>query len=266
MSDDRRRSRPGRSIRRRIVRRSIFLQAVWNYETLQAIGFAWALLPGLERLYPDREERSRRLRSYLEPFNSNPYLATLGLGLALRMESEVARGAVGAETRLARLLRALRGSLGAVGDELFWAGWRPALGVVAALVALWTHSVWPAIGFLVAYNVVAQGVRVDGVSSGYATGAGIARVFQRPFWRRATRAAGRVGAFGAGAGLGAGIVSSVVGGGPSGAAVFFALVGLLWVVEGARRRRRPLSPSLAFLLALILLALLSSVYPGVTPP
>ncbi|MDX1623292.1 MAG: PTS system mannose/fructose/sorbose family transporter subunit IID [Gemmatimonadota bacterium] len=258
--------RPGRRERGRIALRATLLQSVWNFETLQGVGFAWSLLPGLRALYPDRAERARRLESYLEVFNSNPYLATLGLGVALRIEAEVARGAAGAERRVSRLLRALRGSLGAIGDELFWAGWRPALGVSAAVVALGTRSVWPAVVFLVGFNVLAQGVRVAGVRAGYASGAGIARVLQDPFWRRATRVARLVGAAGAGAAAGAGVVWALLGGDGAGVAVFFLLVVLLGLV-GLRvetRYRLP-APSLALLAALILLSALFSASKGALP-
>lgn len=259
--------RPGRKERGRIALRSGLLQAAWNYETLQGVGFAWSMLPGLRSLYPDREQRARRLESYLEVFNSNPYLSTLGLGVALRVEQEVARGAAGAEKRLGHLLHALRGSLGALGDELFWAGWRPSLGLAAALGALITESPWPAVVFLVAYNALAQGVRARGVRAGYASGAGISRVLQDPFWRRATRAARGLGAALAGTALGAGGVWAVVdGGGWSGVAIFFGLIVLLGSA-GLRvgSEGRLLPRSLAFLAALILLSALYIVSEGAIP-
>ncbi|HUP19914.1 MAG TPA: PTS system mannose/fructose/sorbose family transporter subunit IID [Gemmatimonadota bacterium] len=247
--------RPTPGDRRRIAWRSGLLQSVWNYETLQAVGFAWALLPGLDRLYPDREARSRRLAAHLEIFNSNPYLASLGLGVALRLEAEVARGAAGAERRLERLLRALRGTLGALGDQLFWAGWRPALGLAAVVAVLGTGSPWVAAVYLLAYNTLAQTVRARGVDAGYASGAGIARVLQDPFWRRATEACRTAGAFAAGAALGAGATWALAGG-VRGAGVFSLSLVLLWLA-GARagsRGGRVLSPPLAFLLILALLS------------
>ena len=89
----------------------------WSRRSFWNWAFAWALLPGLERLYPDRARRAERVLAHLDVFNSNPYLAPLGLGVALRLEAEVARGAAGAERRLERLLRALRGTLGSLGDQ-----------------------------------------------------------------------------------------------------------------------------------------------------
>ena len=79
-------SRRLRRERRRVALRSTLVQAVWNYDSLQAVGFAWALLPGLERIRPVPAERASRLHSHLESFNANPYMASLAMGVALRME------------------------------------------------------------------------------------------------------------------------------------------------------------------------------------
>ena len=253
--------------RRRVALRSTLIQAVWNYDSLQAVGFGWAILPGLERIRPDRQERAERLQEHLETFNANPYLATVAMGVALRMEEEIARGAAGAERRLARLLRALRGSLGAIGDELFWAAWRPALGLAAALGALATGSVWPAILYVLAWNALAQGVRAAGVRAGFAAGAGVARVLQDPFWWKARRVARLGGSFGAGVGLGAGAAWAAVGGGEwGGGAIFFAVVALLWLA-GTRvgSRGRLLPPALAFLAVVVLLGAIFHLSNGALP-
>jgi PTS system mannose-specific IID component len=240
---------------------------VWNYDSLQAVGFGWAILPGLRRIHPDRSECAARLHEHLESFNANPYLATVAMGVTLRVEEEIARGAVGAERRLGRLLRALRGSLGAIGDELFWGGWRPALGGAAAIAALATGSPWPAVLYLVAWNALAQGVRAAGVRAGFAGGAGVARVLQDPFWSRSRVAAGMVGIFAAGAGLGAG-ATWATGGTKAwqGALAFFAVVGLLWL-GGARQgtRNRFLSPGFAFFLVVALLGAIFHARAGSLP-
>jgi PTS system mannose-specific IID component len=37
---------------RRVVLRTHLLQATWNYERQQGVGWAWSLQPVIERLYP----------------------------------------------------------------------------------------------------------------------------------------------------------------------------------------------------------------------
>lgn len=245
------------SERRRVVLRSALLQSLWNYETLQGVGFAWALLPGLARLYPDPSTRRGRLLSHLELFNSNPYLATIAMGVVLRMEREVARGVAGAEGRVRRLASALGGTLGALGDDLFWAGWRPALGAAAATATLASGSWWPAVLYWITYNALCQGIRFQGLTAGYTSGAGIARVLQDPFWRRATGASRVVGAAVAGLALALGASTAVAGGGWPAAGLFFVAVALLGLAArpmGSGGRR--LSPALAFLALVILLSAL----------
>ena len=41
--------------------RAGLLQATWNYERQQGLGWAWALKPALDRFYPDAAERRMRL-------------------------------------------------------------------------------------------------------------------------------------------------------------------------------------------------------------
>lgn len=259
---------PRRRERRRVARRAALLQAVWNYETFQGVGFAWSLLPALDRLYPDRNERARRVSAYLESFNSNPYLGSIGMGVALRLEEEIARAgagpaAAGGAQRLTRLLRTLGGSLGAVGDAFFWGGWRPALGLAAAVAAILAPSPWPALAFLVAFNGLAQTVRWRGVRVGFTSGAGVARVLHDPFWRRGGAVAVALGAVAAGVAVGAGYAGWIArDGGVMGAAVFSLLVALLWLA-GPRPGPRRLPAGAAFLVVVILLSALFHLRPGV---
>lgn len=258
-------NRPLAAERRRISRRATCLQAVWNYETLQGVGFAWAIAPGLDRLYPDPSVRGERLLAHLERFNSNPYLATIGIGFALRLEQEVARGSAGADQRLSRLIRAVRSSLGALGDELFWAAWRPTLGLIGAAVALMTGSPIAALGYWIAYNAFVQTIRWRGVRAGFASGAGIARVLQDPFWSRASGITKTAGAAACGAVVG-GALLAARGGGTQDISVFLMITAFLWLAGWRRGSRgRWLSPSGAFLVAVILLSVVVRISAGVQP-
>ncbi len=256
--------------RRRIALRSALLQAVWNYETLQGVGFGWALLPALSRLYADPAARARRLQAHLDVFNSNPYLATMGLGVAVRMEEVIARrgekASAASAVRVGRLLRALHGTLGAVGDAFFWAGWRPAMGLAAAVAALVLPGPWPALAFLLAWNGLAQTIRWRGVGAGFASGAGIARVLHDAFWRRGAAAAGVVGAAAAAAAAGAGLSTAFRSdGGLTGVGIFSLSVVLLWLGPRAGSRRPLVSPATAFLALVILLSALFHLSPGAMP-
>ncbi len=232
---------------------------------MQGVGFAWAIAPGLDRLYPDPSVRNERLLAHLETFNSNPYLATIGIGFALRLEQEVARGSAGADQRLSRLIKPVRSSLGALGDDLFWAAWRPMLGLIGAAAALVTGSPIAALCYWLAYNTFAQSVRWRGVRAGFASGAGIARVLQDPFWNRVSGITKTVGAFACGAVAG-GALWALRGGGTEGISVFLIVTAFLWLAGWRRGSRgRWLSPSVAFLVVVILLSVVVRVSAGVLP-
>ena len=117
-----------------------------------------------------------------------------------------------------------------------------------------------------AYNALTQAVRIRGVAAGYASGAGIARVLQDPFWRRASGATHLGGAAVSGAALALGAAAGLSGGGWRAAGLFFLSVALLGLAArpiGSGGRR--LSPALAFLALVILLSALYHASAGTLP-
>lgn len=141
--------KPTRSDFARAFLRSFAVQASWNYGSFLAGGLAFCLLPLLRRIHGgDPEARHRSVARALEPFNAHPYLALMAAGALARMEHEGA----GPEA-LRGLRRAVQGPLGAVGDRLVWAGWRP-FCLLSAVVA-YSLGVGPwscVLLFLASYN------------------------------------------------------------------------------------------------------------------
>ena len=66
--------------RRSVMLRSQFLQGSWNYERMQNGGWAFALIPALKKLYPNKEDATKALKRHLEFFNTHPYIAAPILG------------------------------------------------------------------------------------------------------------------------------------------------------------------------------------------
>jgi PTS system mannose-specific IID component len=134
----------------RALLRLFAVQGTWNYERMLGVGMGYAAEPLLEDLKTvDPVRHSEAVVRSTEFFNCHPNLAGLALGATARAEYESVPGA-----QIARLRTALCSPLGAMGDELFWAGLVPAL-VGATLTAVVLGARWWAIaGFLVAYNLV----------------------------------------------------------------------------------------------------------------
>ncbi|MFH1090857.1 MAG: PTS system mannose/fructose/sorbose family transporter subunit IID, partial [Pseudomonadota bacterium] len=73
--------------------RIFFLQAAWNYQGQQNLGFTAAVLPVLEEVYPrGAHVLTQAARRCLQPFNTQPYMAGPIVGSLLRAEEMAAAG------------------------------------------------------------------------------------------------------------------------------------------------------------------------------
>jgi PTS system mannose-specific IID component len=149
----------------KVFMRSFLLQASWSYDRMQSLGFAYAIQPVLQRLYPDQEEYRSRLDLHMEYFNTQPYLAAFILGATARMEQERASGR-GRDADIPGLKSALMAPLGALGDSFFWGALTP-LAAVIAVAVLMTGSWWAPLLFLVLYNTWHVGLRAGVFVWGY---------------------------------------------------------------------------------------------------
>jgi PTS system mannose-specific IID component len=153
----------------RALLRLFAVQGSWNYERMLGVGMGYAAEPLLEDLKAaDPVRHSEAVVRSAEFFNCNPNLAGLALGATARAEYDAVPG-----VQIARLRTALCSPLGALGDQLFWAGLLPAL-VGAALVAVVLGARWWAIiGFLLAYNAVRIWTARWSLRTGLAAGMGV---------------------------------------------------------------------------------------------
>jgi mannose/fructose/N-acetylgalactosamine-specific phosphotransferase system component IID len=163
--------RLGRGVLWRVAMRANLLQATWNFERQQGVGWVYALQPVLEALYRDPEERRRRLEEHTAYFNTQPTLASLALGAVARLEEERAAGGGPDAAGMARVKAALGATLAALGDRLFWFSLRPFAAVLGVLVALARPDAgWGALVLWLCYASVHLGVRYAGVGWGYERG------------------------------------------------------------------------------------------------
>lgn len=165
--------------------RSFFIQASWSYDRLQSLGFAFALIPILRRLYPDRDEFAGRLAAHMEYFNTQPYLASFVLGAAARAEEDRATGRNTAAD-VEELKKTLMAPLGALGDSFFWGSLKP-FAASAAVAVLLTGAWWAPVLFLVLYNIVHVGLRLSLVFVGYETEGDVVILMSRYNFTRLAR-------------------------------------------------------------------------------
>jgi mannose PTS system EIID component len=160
-----------RSVVLRVFLRSFAIQGSWNYRTLQGSGFAFALIPALRHIHRgDPARMNAAVARHSQLFNAHPYLAGVALGAVARLEADGEDAAL-----IERFKTALRGSLGALGDRIVWAGWRPACVLLGLFVLLASRSAVAAVVvFLVVYNAGHVALRWWGLHVGLVAGKRVA--------------------------------------------------------------------------------------------
>jgi mannose PTS system EIID component len=179
---------PGRRLS--LAARSLLTQGSWNYRTLIGTGFAFLLLPSLRRIHPSEEALGEATRRHAELFNSHPYFTPVAAGAVLRLEEDGTDPAM-----IRRFKDAVRGPLGAIGDQLIWRSWRPAALLLGMALLLAGAPWWLAVGaFLLAYNALHLWLRVWGVEVGYRAGLDLGSALRSVDFTRLARRASGVGA------------------------------------------------------------------------
>jgi PTS system mannose-specific IID component len=82
------------------------------------LGFAHALKPVIEYLYPERADRAAALKRHLVFFNSEPQFGALVPGVVIAMEEERAAGTALSDEAINGVKSGLMGPLAGVGDSL----------------------------------------------------------------------------------------------------------------------------------------------------
>lgn len=106
---------------RNVFYRSNVFQGSWNFERMQALGYAYAMVPAIKRLYPEGSpERVAAIKRHLEFFNTHPYVGAPIIGVTLAMEEQRANGAPIDDGAINGIKVGLMGPLAGVGDPIFW--------------------------------------------------------------------------------------------------------------------------------------------------
>lgn len=139
---------------RSIFWRTGFAQGSWNYERMQNLGFLYAMIPAIRRLYPEKEDRIAAMKRHMEFYNTHPYLTPAINGVVLAMEERRANGAPIPDATINGVKVGMMGPLAGVGDPVWWGTARPVLGAFAANLALGGSGILGPIVFFVVWNVL----------------------------------------------------------------------------------------------------------------
>ncbi|MFI3283587.1 MAG: PTS system mannose/fructose/sorbose family transporter subunit IID [Erysipelotrichaceae bacterium] len=105
------------------------LQWCWNYERMQAAGYAWAMTPVIKELYDTEEAQCRELERHMQFYNTSPWTSALIMGADVALEESY-------EYEMGDNLKvALMGPLAGIGDTISATLLTPTFSILAASLA-----------------------------------------------------------------------------------------------------------------------------------
>lgn len=144
--------------------RSCFLQASFNYERMQAAGWLYSILPGLEKIHADKDDLATSMTHNMEFFNIHPFLVTFAMGICMSLEQNKA------DIPTIRAVRvSLMGPLGGIGDALFWMTLVPILAGITSQMAIAGNIAGPIV-FLLIFNIIQFAIRFGLMNWSYKMG------------------------------------------------------------------------------------------------
>jgi PTS system mannose-specific IID component len=161
---------------------------------MQNLGWAYALIPAIKKLYTSKEDRSAALERHLEFFNTHPYVAAPIIGVTLALEEERANGADIDDTAIQGVKIGMMGPLAGVGDPVFWFTVRPILGALGASLAASGNIVGPLL-FFFGWNIIRMAFLWYTQELGYKAGSEITKDLSGGIIQKITKGASILGMF-----------------------------------------------------------------------
>ena len=180
--------------RQKVWWRSQFLQGSWNYERMQNLGWAYALIPAIKKLYTKKEDQAAALERHLEFFNTHPYVASPIIGVTLALEEDKANGVEVDDEAIQGVKVGMMGPLAGIGDPVFWFTVRPILGALGASLASSGNIVGPLI-FFFGWNIIRMAFLWYTQEFGYKAGSEITKDMSGGILKDITKGASILGMF-----------------------------------------------------------------------
>lgn len=155
---------------RQVFWRSFALQGAFNFEKMQNIGYAYAMIPVIKKLYDKEADQAAALQRHLALFNSTPAITSSIMGISTAMEEQNANNPNNFDTESINAVKAsLMAPLAGIGDSLFFGTFRVIAAGIGISLAKQGNILGPIL-FLVLYNIPALAARIWGLKYGYKVG------------------------------------------------------------------------------------------------
>lgn len=141
-----------------------------NYERQQNAGFTQAMIPVIEKLYDNEEDKKEAYSRHMEYFLTNDITSAIPVGIAAAMEEMNANDEDFDPSSISAVKMALMGPLAGLGDSLLNGTARPILASLAiSFVGAGLGWIGP-LFFVLGMSIVSLGIRYLGVFQGYKKG------------------------------------------------------------------------------------------------
>jgi len=142
-----------------------------SYERLQALGFVTAILPILQKLYPEKEDLKQAIKRHLVFYNTEAVYGAPINGIVIAMEEQKARGADIDDDTITGIKTGLMGPMAGIGDSIDWATLKPiifglavTLSTNGSILGAFFLLMLPLIQIIVGRNLAAYGYRAGQAS------------------------------------------------------------------------------------------------------
>ena len=159
----------GKKELRSIFLRSLSLEYSWNYERQQNMGYCFAMLPAIKKIYQKKEDQIAAAKRHMEFFNTTPYISTAVFGISTALEESNARNEDFDTSSINNVKVALMGPLAGIGDSMFWGTLRVIATGIGTSLAMQGSILGPLLFWLI-FNVPAFAVRYICLKFGYKFG------------------------------------------------------------------------------------------------
>lgn len=136
----------------KIFLNSFLLEASYNYEGQQGLGYVLSMIPAINKYYTNEEEKREALKRHLSIFNTTPHVSTLIMGVSAALEKEASINKEFDKDVINNVKVGLMGPFAGIGDSFFWGTLRIiATGIGISLAT--QGSIMGAIVFLLMFNI-----------------------------------------------------------------------------------------------------------------
>ncbi len=137
---------------------SLFIQTSWSFSSMQGMGFLFNLVTGSKK-----KHRDKIMETHKGFFNTHPYMSSYIIGATIRAYDEE----IISPEDIKKFISVSQTSFASAGDLLFWQTIRPALLLLAVILAMKSGVVGPLV-FIIVYNIFHLYHRIKGITDGYA--------------------------------------------------------------------------------------------------